>query len=163
MAVDRRSMFICFAALATACSRPVPPVITPRTAAVTSADGRGLGLRVRCGVRNGNRISLTVQRVTVHVTLAARDLGTSTLQRTTQLPAGVEVPLDLDVEVPWGDLPGIILVTALNENVPYRLDGSARVGGRDLNVDVPFTLESTLPRSLLLGAATNAIPGVAAH
>ena len=162
MAVDGRSMTLCLALLLGACSPPDPPVITPRSAEVTAATTQGLGLRVHCNVRNGNRIPLTVQRVSVHVTLAARDLGTNTLERTTHLPSRVDVPMDLDVQVPWGDLPGILLVTALNENLPYRLDGTARVGGRDLNIDVPFVLESTLPRSLLLGAAGSVVPGLGA-
>ena len=161
MTIDRRSMlFGAFASLALGCARPEPPRITPRSADVTGVTAQGLGLRVHCVVRNTNRFDLTVQRVSVRLTLAGRDLGVTELPSTLRLPTNTDVPMDIDVRAPWGDLPGIVAVTVFNENIPYRLDGTARVGGERLNVDVPFTLESTLPRRVLLGAASSATPGM---
>lgn len=160
MTIDRRLMLFALAALAAGCARPVPPRITPRSADVTGADSRGLGLRVHCTVRNTNAFDVTVQHISVRLTLAARDLGVTELASALRLPTNVDVPLDIEVRAPWGDLPGIIAVSVLNENVPYRLDGTARVGGERLHVDVPFTLESTLPRRVLLGAASNSTPGL---
>lgn len=159
MTTDRRSLLLgALAALALGCSRPVPPRITPRSADVTGANAQGLGLRVHCVVRNTNDFALTVQHITVRLTLAGRDLGVTEVQSALRLPTNADVPLDIDVRAPWGDLPGIIGVTLFNENVPYRLDGTARVGGERLNVGVPFTLESTLPRRVLLGAASGPAP-----
>lgn len=161
MTIDRRSMLLgAVAALTLGCARPTPPRITPRSADVTGANAQGLGLKVHCVVRNGNRFDLTVQRVSVRLTLAGRDLGVTELPTTLRLPTNTDVPMDIDVRAPWGDLPGIIAVTVFNENVPYRLDGTAQVGGERLNVDVPFTLESTLPRRVLLGAVSSATPGM---
>lgn len=161
MTIDRRSMLLGLAAtLALGCARPTPPRITPRSADVTGATAQGLGLKVHCVVRNGNSFDLTVQRISVRLTLGGRDLGVTDLQRTIRLPSNVDVPMDIDVRAPWVDLAGLIAVSVFNENIPYRLDGSARVGGERLNVDVPFTLESTLPRRILLGAASSATPGL---
>lgn len=160
MTIDRRSMLFGAALLALGCARPQPPRITPRSAEVTGADSQGLGLRIHCIARNTNGFDLTVQRVRVRLTLASRDLGVTELPSALRLPSNVDVPMDIEVRAPWGDLPGIIAVSLFNENVPYRLDGSARVGGRNLNVDVPFTLESTLPRRILTGAASNSVPGL---
>jgi LEA14-like dessication related protein len=161
MTTDRRMMLLgALATFAAACSRPQPPSITPRSADVTGATSEGLGLRVHCVIRNSNAFALTVQRVSVRLTLASRDLGVTQLASALRLPTDTDVPLDIDVRAPWGDLPGIIAVTMFNENIPYRLDGTARVGGERLNVDVPFRLESTLPRRVLLGAASSAAPGV---
>lgn len=160
MTTDRRSMLFAVALLALGCAKPQPPRITPRSADVTGANSQGLGLRVHCVVRNTNGFDLTVQRVSVRLTLASRDLGATELPSALRLPSNVDVPMDIEVRAPWGDLPGIIAVTLFNENVPYRLDGTARVGGRNLNLDVPFTLESTLPRRVLTGAVSNSTPGL---
>ena len=161
MTTDRRTMLLgALAAFAVGCARPENPRITPRSADVTGATSAGLGLRVHCVVRNPNSFDVTVQRVSVRLTLAGRDLGVTQTQSALRLPSNVDVPMDIDVRAPWGDLPGIVAVTVFNENVPYRLDGTARVGGERLNVDVPFTLESTLPRRVLLGAASSAAPGL---
>ena len=161
MTTDRRSMLLgTVACLALGCARPEPPRITPRSADVTGANAEGLGLRVHCVVRNGNSFDLTVQQVQVRLTLAGRDLGVTQLTTALRLPSNTDVPMDIDVRAPWRDLPGIIAVSVFNENVPYRLDGTARVGGSRLNVDVPFTLDSTLPRRVLMGAASNSVPGL---
>lgn len=161
MTTDRRTMLLgALAALAAACARPQAPTITPRSADVTGATTQGLGLRVHCVVRNVNAFDLTVQRVSVRLTLAGRDLGVTQFASALRLPTNTDVPMDIDVHAPWGDLPGIIAVSMFNENIPYRLDGTARVGGPRLNVDVPFTLQSTLPRRVLTGALSSATPGL---
>lgn len=160
MTLDRRSMLFGAALLALGCSRPTPPRITPRSAEVIGANSQGLGLRIHCVARNINGFALTIQHVSVRLTLASRDLGVTELPSVLRLPSNVDVPMDIEVRAPWGDLPGIIAVSLLNENVPYRLDGTARVGGPNLNVDVPFTLESTLPRRVLTGAVSNSAPGL---
>lgn len=110
--------------------------------------------------RNENRVDLTVRSIDVQVTLAGRDLGRSAINNPVRLPSGRDVPIDGDVRVPIADLPGILLATMMNENVPYRLDGRARVGGESIQLDVPFRMESTMPRRVLLGAAPNSIPGL---
>ncbi len=141
---------------AAACSllRPPPPVITARAASVTSVNASGLGLRVELTARNTARIDVTVQSVDVRLTLAGRDLGMTHVPGSTRLPTNTDVPLTINVTAPWQDLPGILLATAFNENVPYHLDGTVRVGGERLNVDVPFSMDSTIPRTVLTGIAT---------
>jgi Late embryogenesis abundant protein len=148
--------------LALACSllKPSPPVITPRSASVTRATSAGLGLRVELSARNTARVDVTIQSIDVRLTLAGRDLGMTHIGGETRLPSNTDVPLSLEVTAPWQDLPGILLATAFNENVPYHLDGTVRVGGEHLNVDVPFQMDSTIPRSVLTGAATGSLPSV---
>jgi LEA14-like dessication related protein len=140
-------------ALCASCSllHPDPPVITPRGATVVSVSSSGIGLRVDISVRNTNRISLTAQTTDVRLTLAGRDLGMTHITQPTELPSNVDVAMTLPVTAPWQDLPGILIATVLNENIPYHLDGVVRVGGERLNVDVPFQIDSTLPRSVLTG------------
>lgn len=153
-----RTAALTFALSLVACS-PEPPRLTPQSSEVTGVSSQGLGLRVHLNANNPNRVDLTVQSVDVRVTLAARDLGRSVLNDRTRLPAGRDVALSLDLNAPWGDLPGLLMVTALNENVPYQLDGTVRVGGERVQLQVPFHLESTVPRSVLLSAAGSLVPG----
>ena len=139
--------------------RPTLPTLTPRSAEITSIATTGLGLRVHLLANNPNAYGLTVQSIRTRVTLASHDLGESQVATTFTLPSHRDVPLDTDVHVPWNDLPGILLASALNENVPYHLDGTVRVGGERIHLDVPFQMDSTLPRSLLLNAVGNAVQG----
>ena len=161
MKLSRRALLVApLFALACGLFKPPPPVITPRSATVTRATSAGLGLRVELSARNTARVDVTVQSIDVRLTLAGRDLGMTHVGGETRLPSNTDVPLSLDVTAPWQDLPGILLATALNENVPYHLDGTVRVGGERLNVDVPFQMDSTIPRSVLTGAATGALPSI---
>ncbi len=157
----RRALLLAsLASVACSLLKPPPPVITPRSATVTRASAEGLGLRVELSARNTARVDVTVQSIDVRLTLAGRDLGMTHVGGETRLPTNTDVPLSLDVTAPWQDLPGILLATAFNENVPYHLDGTIRVGGPRINVDVPFQMDSTIPRSVLTGAATNSLPAI---
>ncbi len=157
----RRTLLLgCLVVTSCGLFKPPPPVITPRSASVTRATTAGLGLRVELTARNVARVDVTVQSIDVRLTLAGRDLGLTHMATATQLPRNTDVPIALDVTASWQDLPGILLATAFNENVPYHLDGTARVGGERLNVDVPFQMDSTLPRSILTGAATSELPSI---
>lgn len=158
----RPAALLPLAVLTAACGllSPAPPRITPRAAAVTSASASGLGLRVDLTARNPNRVDVTVRSIDVRVTLAGRDLGVSHFNTPTRLPHDQEVPLSVNVTAPWTDLPGIIFTTALNENVPYHLDGTAHVKAGRFTLDVPFAVDSTMPRSVLTGALSNAVPSI---
>jgi LEA14-like dessication related protein len=152
-------LFAAVASLAVACA-PKAPRITPRSAEIRGATGAGLQMRIHLTAHNPNGVGLTVRSLDVRVFLAGRDLGVSRVTRPTPLPPRQDVNVDGDVSVPWGDLPSLLMATALNEQIPYRLEGNARVGGERLNVEVPFRMESTMPRSVLTGAASNSVPGM---
>ncbi len=153
MSISLRALVAGFVlAVVTGCS-PRPPTLTPRSAEVTSATAQGLGLRVHLTANNPNWYGLTVQSVHIRVTLASQDLGMVDIPNATELPAGRDVPVDADLTVPWVNLPGLILTTVLNPAVPYRLDGTVRVGGSRIHMDVPFLVQSTLPRQVLIDAA----------
>lgn len=158
---------VCLSALAVpvicltaSCARPQPPRLTPRAASVASVSATGLQLNVELDAHNPNGIDLTVRRVDVDVTLGGQALGRSSVTESLRLVAGRSVPMRVTVSAGWRDLPGILAASMLNENIPYRLEGTARVGGERLNVDVPFRMESTLPRRILLEAAGNTVNGM---
>jgi|GEM_PF-1293647 len=158
----RPLLLLSLVACAAACGlfKPTPPRITPRAASVTSASSAGLGLRVDLVANNPNRVDVTVQSIDVRVSLAGRDLGLTHITQATRLPSRRDVPLSVDVTAPWSDLPGILFTTALNENVPYHLDGTAHVGAGRFSLDVPFAVDSTMPRSVLTGALSNSLPSL---
>lgn len=152
MKLALRSALLAAAVSASCGLRPDPPRITPRSVSITGVSNAGLGLHVDLVANNPNRLDLTVQSISVRVTLAGRDLGVSRIPNATRLPSRQDVPLAVDVTAPWQDLPGILLATTLNENIPYHLDGTARVGTASVNLDVPFQVDSTMPRSVLTNA-----------
>lgn len=161
MRPDRRVAFLLATTLtAVSCSRPQPPRITPRAAAVSGIDASGLRLRVQLDAHNPNGFDVTVQRIDVDVTIGGQALGRSSVTNRVRLVSNRDVPITVDVAAGWRDLPGLLAASVLNENVPYRLEGTARVGGERLNVDVPFRMESTLPRRILIDAAGNTVNGL---
>ncbi|MBI5512431.1 MAG: LEA type 2 family protein [Deltaproteobacteria bacterium] len=140
--------------------KPTLPRLTVRGVDIVEATSAGLHLRTHMVVRNTNAVGLTARSIKLRVTVAARDLGETELPNATRLPSEVDVPIDADVTAAWGDLPGILVVTALNQQVPYRLDGTVKVGGEDINLQVPFHVESSFPRQVLLDAAGAAVQRV---
>lgn len=138
--------------------KPAQPTITPRSVAVTGTTSAGLGLRVHLLVNNPNRVDLTVQSIDAHVTMAGVDLGRSTVQNATRLPSNEDVGIDADLTATWNDLPRLLMSTAMTENVPYHLDGTVSVGSSDIHFNVPFQVDSTLPRRILVDAGRNAMP-----
>lgn len=142
-----------------ACARPKPPTLTPRSSEIARSDARGLGLRVNFDARNDNPVALTVRSLDVKVYIAGQEQGRAQISQVTRLPARGTTPLSVVVSVPWSNLPGLLFSTALTENVPYRVEGTARVGGESVNFDVPFRVNSTMPRSVLMSAAQNPLGG----
>lgn len=143
---------LAFTACLSACSRPEPPRLTPRSSSISGTTAQGLGLRVQFDAQNNNSIALTLRSLDVKTTIAGQEQGRARLTQVTRLPAHQTTPLAIAITVPWSNLPGLIFSTSLTENVPYQVTGTARIGSESLSFDVPFTLNSTMPRSVLLSA-----------
>ena len=150
-------MLVVISALGLGC-KPAQPTITPRSVAVTGTTSAGLGLQVHLLVNNPNRIDFTVQSIDAHVIMAGVDLGRSTVQNATRLPSNQDVGIDANLTATWNDLPRLLMSTAMTENVPYHLDGTVSVGSSDIHFNVPFQVDSTLPRRILVEAGRNAMP-----
>jgi LEA14-like dessication related protein len=152
--------FALCAAAGAACT-PDPPTLTPQLAQVTDASPAGLGLRIQLDAYNPNSITLAVRSVSARVTLAERiDLGAAELPSGVSLASKAHTPVVVDLRLPWRNAAELAMLAATQPSTPYRIDGTAKVGGERLNVDLPFQLRGTLTREQLLGAGLRGIMGV---
>jgi LEA14-like dessication related protein len=154
-----------FALLATgACSKPQPPQLTPKEAKVTSVDLAGFEMRVKMEAFNPNGFELSVQSVVARVVVdGTHDLGTVTAPQPFSLPASARTVIDVPLVVKWKGAVNFASLATSKRPIPYTVDGTAKVGGSSLNVDVPFKLQGVITPEQLQQAglkSLQAIPGL---
>lgn len=131
-----------------ACSKPEPPTIVPEKATVTAIRTTGVDMRVQLRVQNPNNFALTTPSMQAKVVFDNRfETGTVTMSKPVELAAASATPLDVPLTIPWSDLAGVSALAAAGRDVPYRVQGSVRLGGKSLNVEVPFEMGGTLTRA----------------
>ena len=153
-----RALPLVLISLAFGCSRPTPPTIAPDSAAVTSADPQGLHLAVTLTATNTNSVDLPVQDVTAHVVLGpSMDLGTVTVPKAVNLPAGLPTKLEVPVDVQWSDVVALVQMASNPAPIPFTVDGTVELGGPLLHVGVPFQIKGSLTHDQLMGAVTRSV------
>ena len=164
-----------FAALSlfviTACSKPVPPTVTPKSAEVKSVSPAGLEVALTIDVDNPNSIPLTAQRVKAKVTLADNvELGEVVVDTKITIPANSHKEIVAPLSVKWSDLGAIGVLAATRETIPFTVDGVASVGVKDPHLDVhfdlPFKTHGSVTRLQLVEITNKAlptIPGLPSH
>lgn len=139
--------------LATACAKPKPPTITPKTAQVQAVSARGVELAVTFDVTNPNRFPLIVHAVDGRFSVGAgtgTELGTAHAEPSANIAAQTTSTVNSTVAVGWTNL-GALAPFALSPGaVPYTFTGHATLGGSELNVSLPFTLTGELTRAQLI-------------
>jgi hypothetical protein len=154
-----RVALITSAALLAACSKPLPPTITPDKIAVTRIDATGIALDLTMSATNPNSADLTAADVTAHVVLdKTHDVGTVTLPKLLTLPGSTTTPIDIPVALKWADMGLLAQLAASQGSIPYAVDGSLEMGGSLLHVGVPFHVEGAITREQMAGAVMNSLP-----
>jgi LEA14-like dessication related protein len=147
-----------------ACSKPQPPQLTPQQARVTSVDMNGFDMTVKMDAFNPNAFELSVQSVSAHVLVDGnQDLGTVTASKPIALAANAHSVIDVPMNVKWKNAASFAAIATSRKPVLYTVDGTATVGGKSLNVDVPFKLQGTMTAEQLQQAglkSLQAIPGL---
>ena len=108
-------------------------------------------LAVALRVHNPNSFALSVQDVTGRLALGdGAALGAGSSKPRVELPAEANTQVALTLELPWQNLSALAPYALSGVEVPYRFDGTARLGGKQLNTEVPFALEGKLTRAQVL-------------
>lgn len=142
-----------------ACSTPEAPTLAPKSMQILGMTSQGMSLQVTLEARNPNAFSLSARSVKARVVLdGTTDLGEVTVPTKVTLPKKAATSVAFPVEVKWGNVAGVALLAAAKPVIPYRMTGTANVGGEGLNVDLPFTIDGTMTREELLKATATAIP-----
>lgn len=160
----RAALSVLVALLATvACSKPLPPQLTPKEAKVTAIDPTGLDMRVKMEAFNPNGFALEVQSVVAHVIIdGTHDLGTVTASQPISLPASARTLIDVPLNVKWKGAVNLVTLASSKKPIPYAVDGTATVGGASLNVDVPFKLQGVITPEQLQQAGLKSLQAIPA-
>ena len=146
------------------CSKPEPPVLTPKSAKVVAVSLAGVDLALDVDAFNPNASELSARSVTGKVVLDGRyTLGAATMSTPIRLPAGVHTDLTVPLAATWTDLTALATLAATNRPVPFTVDGTVNVGGDRLNVDLPLHMAGSLTHDELVKAASrslDALPGL---
>jgi len=158
-----RALLLGTAALfAVACSKPVPPTLTPKSVTVTSISPAALGLEVKLDATNPNAIDIPARNVTAHVVIEQRiEVGVATVEQNVTLPANQTTELKAAVSVPWTSIAPLVSLGLSDQRwYAYTVDGSLALGGDLLQVSLPFHLEGKVSRDQIVRATLSSVPSI---
>jgi hypothetical protein len=154
------SLLIAALVLATACAKPKPPTISPKSAQVLAVSPTGVTLAVAFDVANPNRFPLIVHSVDGLFSLgsgAGVELGKAHAEPASNIPAQGTSTVTSQIAVGWTNLAALTPFMLSPAAVPYRFDGTATLGGESLNLNLPFTLTGELTRAQLINAGLSGL------
>lgn len=151
------------AALGTACSRPKPIELTPQSLQLTSISPDGAGLALLLDVKNPNGFPISARNVSAVVELQdGSELGRASATPAFTIPAEASLSLPAQLSLRWTNVALLAPYALAAKPLPYRVRGSARLGGESLNVEVPFSISGQLTAEQVLRAgmrgATSLLP-----
>jgi LEA14-like dessication related protein len=136
--------------------KPKAPDVTPDKVSLTKISPTGLELLAEMAIKNPNDIDLEARSVTANVVLDGQyDLGTVEIPHQIDLPSDQETRLSVPLTLDWKDVAVVGTLIALKRSVPYDVDGKVNVGGKLLNVNVPFHVSDVITEEEL----RQALPG----
>lgn len=140
-------------ALAGGCSKPKPPTLTPRSIQVAAIKPESVQLALVLAAHNPNSFPIVVNTVSGSVELQdGTALGTAQSTAAFTIPGQGDQELSATLDVRFSSLSALTPYALAAKSVPYRLRGSARIGGDDLNVEVPFTIDGQLTPEQVIAA-----------
>jgi LEA14-like dessication related protein len=132
---------------AAGCSRPKPVQVTPRSVELTAVGPQGIELGLVLDVHNPNGFALTASDVKGKVELSdGVTLGSGVAPETITVPAEQTTAASAKLGVSWTNITALAPFVLSAQPVPYRIVGSARIGGERLNLELPFTITGQLTR-----------------
>lgn len=133
------------------CEKPEPPQVTAQAVRVSAVGPNALELIVELRVYNPNSFELSAQSVDGAMVLSnGQELGRGRAAPDRPIPAKKTETVVSTLSVPWTSLSALLPLAASDQPIPYKFIGSARIGGKHLNVNVPFELTGALTRAQLL-------------
>jgi LEA14-like dessication related protein len=139
--------------LVTACSKPKPVQLVPRSAQVAAIKPDGVQLALVLAAHNPNGFPIIANAVSGSFEL--RDgtvLGQGASAASFTIPSEGDQDLPVTLDVRFSSLSALAPYALAAKPVPYRIRGSARIGGENLNLDVPFTIDGQLTPEQVVAA-----------
>lgn len=124
-----------------------------------SIDGQGMWFHIQIAAYNPNTFELTMRELNAHLFLEGNDVGSSVTNLATfTLPPMREVPMEVDVHMPWSGVPAALMAMG-NPVVNYTLQGDVTVE-HYLSVHTTFSQQGTVPRDFFMRGATASVNSV---
>lgn len=126
----------------------------------TAVSPERLSLAVELDVHNPNSFPLAVQSVTGMLTLDnGTALGAASAEPGKALASQASTAVTLNLEVPWQNLAALAPFALAGTDVPYRFNGTAKLGGERLNTDIAFALDGKLTRAQVIELGLRGLGG----
>jgi LEA14-like dessication related protein len=150
-------MLLLVGMLGTACSRNQPVELTPRSAQLSAVGPQGVEMSLRLGIHNPN--SFAIHASAVEATLELEDggeLGRGSSLTALSVPAKGDGELTAMLSMGWTNLARLAPYVVGSQAVPYRVRGTARIGGEHLALSLPFTIHGQLTPAQMLQLSSRA-------
>jgi LEA14-like dessication related protein len=126
---------------------------------VTAVGPAGMQMNVELGLDNPNTVDLSARSVTAKVVLDGKyPMSPVTVPHDFTLKAKDRSHLVVPMSLKWEDVSTLLALASTNRNVPYDIDGTVKLGGEVLSLDVPFHLRGELTREQLVQTTLNSLP-----
>jgi LEA14-like dessication related protein len=143
------------------CSKPKPPELTPRSAQVSAVRAEGVELLLVLDARNPNSFPIVCSSVTAAFELqSGTPLGNGSTAQAFSIPGESTAPISARLDVRWTSISALAPYALSRQPLPYRLRGTARIGGEHLNLDLPFSIDGQLTEEQVLAAGLNGAAGL---
>jgi LEA14-like dessication related protein len=158
MALTRRLLVVVLVGtLGTACSRNQPVELTPRSAQLSAVGPQGVEVSLRLAIHNPN--SFAIHASAVEATLELQDgseLGRGSAPSALSVPAKGDAELTAGLSMGWTNLARLAPYVLASQAVPYRVRGTARIGGEHLALNLPFTINGQLTPAQVMSLSSSA-------
>ncbi len=152
----RASLLLLASLLAVGCSKPKAPSLVPRSAQVSAIKPDGVQLALVLAAHNPNGFPIVASSVTGSFELQdGKVLGRAQSTEAFTIPAEGDQDIQALLDVRFNSMSALAPYALAAKALPYRIRGSARIGGERLNVDVPFTIEGQLTPEQVVAAGLN--------
>ena len=143
------------------CGKIEEPTLKPEGVEVKTVAVDGVTVDVTIDVYNPNSIELSARSVKAHSKLDQKiDLGEVDVKTPLDIPAGKHAKLTVPLKLRWNDVTSVALLAASKPSIDFSVDGTAKVGGKSVNFDIPFHTGGTLSQAQLIEITTKALPKI---
>lgn len=138
---------------AVACSKPKPVQLTPQSVQLASVGPEGVGVSLLLNAHNPNGFPIIAQSVSAVFELQdGSEVGRGSSTKAFTIPAEGDTQLPSELSMRWTNLAALTPYALAGKALPYRISGTARLGGESLNLDVPFSIAGQLTPQQVLAA-----------
>lgn len=133
-----------------------PPRVTFETLSLEALDLDGFTLGLHWNVDNPNRFPFRLARLGWALELDGRAAARGDQTKGIDIPAAGAATVEIPVRLRWAELPGLLQLALVRDEMPFKVSGVAAVGSSFGDIDVPFSREGKLaiPKSFGLSGSS---------